>query len=500
METTTAHSRIQELLPLLESGLLERTVALRLCFIAALAGESVFLYGPPGTAKSMLARKLQFAFQGAVCFDYLMGRFSTPEELFGPVSIAKLRDEDRYERRTKGYLPDADIVFLDEVWKAGPPIQNALLTALNEKIWRNGDQEVHIPLKCLIGASNETSSDVSSLAFWDRFLIRIPLGQLVLPANFRALLNDESDPLQDTVPETSKISMVEWLEWQASIRQVQLGDEIIQALAMLREHLPTAIPGLFVSDRRWKKAAHILRSCAFVHGRMTVHDADLLALPFCLWNKPDELPHLQELVESCIARIWYPASPLLESSNQLAREVSGRHSREKSGIPGKPIVVDDEYFVVIPQGGQPGLDELRIWSQDFLDLGAKAREIDLFHHRDGMFLHSETALAQTGPSPWTMQIGNTSYTLLMSEDSTAGTGSAGTGLASPGSGGGISPEELKTKLELDIASQLSHRQAKSLEWQNHALAECGRFDHVCADLDRSIQSLAALSARFTKVP
>ena len=190
--TERLKNRVASLLDSLGAGAFEREEVIGLSLLAALAGESIFLLGVPGVGKSMVARRLKMAFRNARSFEYLMSRFSTPDEIFGPVSISKLKDEDTYERVVDGYLPTADVVFLDEIWKAGPAIQNSLLTAINEKIFRNGDKDLTLPLKGIIAASNELPAEGEGLeALWDRFLIRYIVRPIGDRMNFKALLSDE---------------------------------------------------------------------------------------------------------------------------------------------------------------------------------------------------------------------------------------------------------------------------------------------------------------------
>lgn len=165
---------ITMLLKYMSEGIFEKENILAMSLLCAVAGESIFLLGPPGTAKSLVARRLKLVFKNAESFEYLMSRFSTPDEIFGPVSISKLKNEDKYERITDGYLPDCTVVFLDEIWKAGPAIQNALLTVINERIYKNGAQTLTLPIKVLIVASNELPAEEEGLeALWDRFLVRM---------------------------------------------------------------------------------------------------------------------------------------------------------------------------------------------------------------------------------------------------------------------------------------------------------------------------------------
>lgn len=288
-------SRLFGHLQALEHGLLERDTATRLLLLAALAGEHVLLIGPPGTAKSELARRLHRAFAGARYFERLLTRFSTPEELFGPLSLKALED-DRYERLTAGYLPTAGIAFLDEVFKANSAILNALLTLLNEREFDNGAGRLATPLISVIGASNEPPADESLQAFHDRFLLRVPVAP-VGDAAFAALLQlDDRPPPQRPAP----ITAAEREAVHAVSTRVQLGDEALAALTALRAEV--ARQGLTVSDRRWRQLVALMRCAAACEGRTTLDALDLWLAPCVVCADLDALPRLAAWVTEQLVR------------------------------------------------------------------------------------------------------------------------------------------------------------------------------------------------------
>ena len=297
--------RILSLLGTINKGIYEKETELSLSLMAALAGESVILLGPPGVAKSMVARRLKLAFKDARSFEYLMSRFSTPDEIFGPVSISKLKDADKYERNTEGYLPTADVVFLDEIWKAGPAIQNTLLTVINEKLFRNGDTEVHLPLKLLLAASNELPTQGEGLeALWDRFIIRIECGNIKDVKSFNAMLLDNTADGDIEVADGLQISDEEYCQWnKKAIDTVAVSEEVLRIINVIRKSLGSVTiaqtderHNVYVSDRRWKKIVRLLRTSAFVHDRKEVTADDLLPVYNCLWQEPEECEGIRAMV------------------------------------------------------------------------------------------------------------------------------------------------------------------------------------------------------------
>lgn len=302
----TISNQISSIIADINKGVYDKECELKLALLAAIAGESILILGPPGVAKSMIARSIKNVFKDANSFEYLMSRFSTPDEVFGPVSIAKLKDSEQYERITEGYLPNADVVFLDEIWKAGPAIQNSLLTVLNEKIFRNGCREMHLPLKLLIAASNELPAQGEGLeALWDRFLIRIVSKSIRNEDDFYRMLLDDSDVTGNV---RCPISQDEYDQWQKGIDKVKIGPDILKTITFIRQKLNDVMvddselrKSIYVSDRRWKKIVRLLKVEAYMSGRQEVELSDLYIIHHCLWNNPNEYIDVKDIVLEALA-------------------------------------------------------------------------------------------------------------------------------------------------------------------------------------------------------
>lgn len=280
-----ATGKIKRIEQLLSSGksLLERTEAQKIALLALASGESVFLLGPPGTAKTMLAHWATSLLSGAHSFSFLLNQYTQPDELFGPVSLEHLGTGERVIL-TEGYLPESEVVFLDEVFKAGPAILNTLLTLINEHTFRNGRKIVKVPLKLLFGASNELPDEDSGLdAFYDRFLLRLEVRAVQKRESFAALI---SNSFSSPEPPDQPLTFEELDSWREEASKIQISESICSYLFSLRLLLEER--EIFVSDRRWAKSGNLLKTSAFLNGRQSVGFSDLFVLGYVLWNRPEQ--------------------------------------------------------------------------------------------------------------------------------------------------------------------------------------------------------------------
>jgi len=309
----TVKQKIIEILKKLNEGVIEKEEVLALTLVSSIAGESIFFLGPPGVAKSLIARKLKYVYKDGASFEYLMNRFSTPDEIFGPVSISKLKDQDKYERIVTNYLPSATVVFLDEIWKAGPSIQNTLLTVLNEKKYRNGDQEIDIPLKSLVSASNELPNKDQGLeALWDRFLIRLIVNGISDKEKFNRMISESLNSYSDTVEENLKITDEEYKKWSKTIDEIEILENVFNVIHVIRNYInqynqkeENKENPIYISDRRWRKIVRLLRTSAFLNDRKAVDLMDCFLIKDCLWNETEQIQATSQFVKDAIQKHGY---------------------------------------------------------------------------------------------------------------------------------------------------------------------------------------------------
>ena len=277
----------------LKSRYFERDDVIDGAFCALLTGSHLLLIGPPGTAKSQLANEICRKITGARYFQWLLTKFTTPEELFGAVSLKGL-ENDEYRRVTSGKLPEAHIAFLDEVFKASSSILNTLLTIMNERIFYNGTEKVRIPLISLFGASNELPSEEDELeALYDRFLLRYVVDYIKEDFRFLKMLNTGNE-----IPEDGVITSEELDSCREEAERAKLPSNILKLISRIRKEL--AKKGITPSDRRYKQSVSLLKSRAYLEGRSEVSEDDLRFLENVLWREPGEKAEIQSVIHQSL--------------------------------------------------------------------------------------------------------------------------------------------------------------------------------------------------------
>ncbi len=286
---------------------------------AVLAGEHVLLLGPPGTAKSALVRTLANAF-GGTYFERLLTKFSTPEELFGPVSLKGL-EADKFSRVTKGMLPEVEFAFVDEVFKANSAILNSLLTLVNERLFHNDSTPMQVPLVSLFGASNELPEGRELEALFDRFALRFDVQYLLRPQHLKDVLTAPEPKL------VSRLDMKTLRAAQAEVLKVKVSDATVDALIAIRD--AAKAEGVIVSDRRWKKSLRLVQAAAWLAGEKQTSPEDLTLLTDALWREPKERSKVAKLVGRLADPVATQATEILDAARETADKVMALKSGDR---------------------------------------------------------------------------------------------------------------------------------------------------------------------------
>ena len=289
--TSSDFKKLEDIRHALNLKFYEREKEIEGILVALLSRQHMLMIGPTGTAKSALSVELAKIVTGTAYFQWLLTRFSTPEEVFGPLSLKDL-EQGVYKRNTRAKMPEAHLVFLDEIFKANSSILNSLLTIINERLFYNSGPPTQVPIMSVIGASNEYPEEDEKLeALFDRFLLRYEVKRIEEEENFIAMMKDTGK--NKLMP---SMTMEELLHLQFLTDRVEIPDVVYEALIKIRQGLKDE--GIRPSDRRFKQSLSLLQAKAMVNQRQIVTVEDLSILEHALWETVDQIETVSNIIRN----------------------------------------------------------------------------------------------------------------------------------------------------------------------------------------------------------
>lgn len=297
----------------LKRSFAERNEVIDGTLVGLLAKENVFLLGPPGTAKSALSLALCNALSGNY-FNWLISKVTTPDELFGPISINGIKNST-YERVTAHKLPEADIAFLDEIFKGSSAILNTLLPIMNERTFYNGPKPTKMSLQMIIGASNEIPSSEELGAMFDRFALKYEVDRIKSDAAMEDLLLNGIENNQ--VP---NLTMEQLAAEQTAAMNVKVSADLVKVILQLRQEIHQQ--GYLVSDRKWRQALKLIKAFAYLNGRTEATNEDLEILEHVLWSEPGQRKEIKRIIAKVSNPLGETIMKVLDAVNVLVEQVN----------------------------------------------------------------------------------------------------------------------------------------------------------------------------------
>lgn len=308
----------------------ERDDVVRTLLATLLAGQHSLVLGPPGTAKSELARELTSRVVGASYWEILLSKFTAPTRMFGPVDVAALA-RGEYRQVYDGRATTAHIAFIDEIFKCSTAALNETLGYLNERIYHpeSGGEPIRCPLIGAITASNELPEGDGTAAIYDRLLVRIEVGYLEDPSNFAALVRSAVRRPQAPARTTVELAALRHAVTEA-VPAVEVPDGIVDAMCTLRAALRRK--ELVASDRRWRQSVGLLQASAYLAGRQAVAETDLSVLTHVLWDSPAQRPTVEREVLHLVNPDAKEALDLADTIDELETQLDAMAGQSREAL------------------------------------------------------------------------------------------------------------------------------------------------------------------------